>query len=436
MRFFLRLSAVLVALAAAVALGGCSNSDNNKDARTRLLNMSSGYPSLDFYVTDSDDDTDVRRASSIAFGSLSEYNSVESGTYDVKFKSAGVSSSLRTLSDEKLADDSNATYIAYGAVGHFGVIELNEDADEPDDKGRTKIRTINVSEAGSVDAYLTDSDVSLDDASPTFSTVAGASDLTEIDSGEYRLRVTAAGDTSDVRLDIASITLESKEVASLILSETDSGTLVNAALLPQEGSLTQFTNTKARVRAAVGLGGTGTKASLRVGGVTITSSQGRGVISAYSQVEAGSNAVSLTVDGVAVTVDNQTLVAGNDYTMLIWTDVTGGTGTRATLITDDNHAPTNTSDAKIRLLNGLSDHGVDATLYVDFFPYAQETALGAGSAYSEVDVGQDLNVDVYNADTGTSLVNKTPDLEAAGVYTVLAFSKSSTVADFTLRKDR
>src|SRR5688572_31512234 len=157
MRLLLRLSAVPLALAAVLSLGACSSGDDSGDARSRLLNVSSGYQSLDLYVNEDDSDTDSLRASAVTFAGLSEYSSVESGTYDIRFKRAGVSSTLLTLSDKKLADDSNVTYVAYGAVGRFGVLEFGVDVEEPDDNGRTKLQAINVSEAGALDIYLTDS---------------------------------------------------------------------------------------------------------------------------------------------------------------------------------------------------------------------------------------------------------------------------------------
>jgi len=432
MRIYLRLPAVLVALAAVASLGGCSKGDDNADARSRLLNVSSGYQSLDLYVNEDDSDTDSIKASAIAFAGLSEYNSVDSGTYDIKFKRAGVSSTLLTLSDKKLADDSNVTYVAFGAVGRFGVLELGEDVEEPDDNGRTKLQALNVSEAGAVDIYLTESDVPLEDASPLYANVTAAGGMLTTDSGDFRLRVTGANDINDLRLDIPSITLNSKKVATLILSETRSGMLVDALLLPQQGSLTQFVNTKARVRAAVGIS-SGSMASLRVGGVSIINGQGRGVISAYSQVEAGDAAVTLVVDGAQVPVGNQALVAGGDYTVLLWSD---STGTRASLIADDNHVPTSAADTKIRLLNGLSTQGVPLTLYVNFFPYAEATQLGTASAYSDVDSGTDFQVDVYNAITATALLSREADLQASGVYTLLVFGKADGTVDSTLRKDR
>lgn len=432
MRFLLRLSAVPLALAAMLSLGGCSSGDDSGDARSRLLNVSSGYQSLDLYVNEDDSDTDSLKASAVPFAGMSEYNSVESGTYDIKFRRAGISSTLLTLSDRKLADDSNVTYVAYGAVGRFGVLAIGEDVEEPDDNGRTKLQAINVSEAGALDIYLTDPDVPLEDASPLFAGVTEVGSMLTTDSGDYRLRVTGANDTSDIRLDIPTITLENKKVATLILSETTSGMLVDALLLPQQGGLTQFVNTKARVRAAVGLG-SGSMASLRVGGVNIINGQGRGVISAYSQVEAGSVDVTLLVDGAQVPIDHQTLVAGGDYTVLIWNDAAG---TRASLIADDNHVPTTANDTKIRLLNGLSTQAVPLTLYVNFFPYAEGTQLGTASSYSDVDGGTDYQVDVHNAVTASSLLSRELDLQASAVYTLLVFGKADGTVDSTLRKDR
>jgi hypothetical protein len=432
MRVYLRLPALLVAFAAVASLGGCSSGDDSGDARSRLLNVSSGYQSLDLYVTEDDSDTDSLQASAITFAGLSSYNSVESGTYDIKFKRAGLSSTLLTLSDKKLADDSNVTYVAYGAVGRFGVLEIGEDVEEPDDNGRTKLQAVNVSEAGTLDIYLTQGDVPLEDASPLFGGLTAAGGMQTTDRGDYRLRVTGANDIKDLRLDIPSITLDNKKVATLILSETRSGMLVDALLLPQQGSLTQFVNTKARVRAAVGLS-SGAMASLRVGGTNIINGQGRGVISAYSQVEAGNVAVTLLVDGAQVPVDNQTLVAGGDYTVLLWNDTAG---THASLISDDNHVPTTANDTKIRLLNGLSSQGVPLTLYVNFFPYAEGTPLGAASTYSEVDSGTDYQVDVYNAVSATALLSREADLQSSSVYTLLVFGKADGTVDSTLRKDR
>ena len=251
-----------------------------------------------------------------------------------------------------------------------------------------------------------------------------------IDSGDYRLRVTGASDSDDVRLDVANITLDSRQVVSLILTATQGGVLVNALLLPQQGSLTKFANTQARIRGVAGT--TSGPVVMRVGGVGVLNGA-VGVVGNYAQVEAGSVAVSLTVNGVGVAVPNQTLVAGGEYTLLAWSNADG---TQTTLIDDDNRLPTASSKAKIRVMNGLSTLNAPITLSVNFAPIAEAIALGQASAFTEIDDGSDYQLDVTDTATAANLLTKTSvTLQSASVYTLFMSANGATVSG-TLRKDR
>ena len=244
--------------------------------------------------------------------------------------------------------------------------------------------------------------------------------------------MTGASDSDDMRLDIPNITLDSRQVVSLILSATQGGVLVDALLLPQQGSLTKFANTKARVRGAVGIAN-GTVVTMRVGGVGVLNSAAVGVVGNYTQVDAGSAAVSLGVNGVGVAVPNQTLVAGGDYTLLVWSNADG---TQTTLIGDDNRLPTASGKAKLRVMNGLSTLSVPITLAIDFSPIAEGVVLGQASAFTEVDDGSEYQLDVSNTDTAASLLTKTSvSLQSSGVYTLFMSASGATVSG-TLRKDR
>jgi hypothetical protein len=173
--------------------------------------------------------------------------------------------------------------------------------------------------------------------------------------------------------------------------------------------------------------------SLRVGGVTLLNRNAVGVVGAYAQVDAGTVAVGLGVNGAAVTVPNQTLTAGGDYTLLIWSNTDG---TQITLISDDNRLPSSASKAKLRIMNGLSTQNVPVTLLVNFFPQVENVALGQASAFSEADEGTDYQLDVSNTDTAEPLLTKTGvTLQAAGVYTLFMSASSGTISG-TLRKDR
>lgn len=432
MRIRLPLYPILVVLAA-LSLSGCDSGGGSKHAQVRLLNASPGYTSLDLYANGEDDDTDQRRIAAVAYDAISSYTEIESGTYNVKFKRAGVSSTLQTLSGQQLADDTHNTFIAFGSTGHFSAVQVSDDVTAPDN-GLVKVQLLNAAEAGTLDIYLTESSVSLDDATPVFASVTagGSGALTTIDSGEYRLRVTGGSDSDDLRLDVPSITLDSRTVVTLILTATEGGVLVNVLLLPQQGSVTKFANTKARVRGAVGIAN-GTQVTLRVGNSNLLSNNAVGVVGAYAQVDAGSVAVALGVNGVGVTVPNQTLTAGGEYTLLVWSNADS---TQTTLISDDNRLPSSTSKAKVRVMNGLSALNVPVTMFVNFFPQAENIPLGQASAFAEVDDGTDYQLDVSNADTADPLLTKTEvTLQASGVYTLFMSSSGGTISG-TLRKDR
>jgi hypothetical protein len=87
-------------------------------------------------------------------------------------------------------------------------------------------------------------------------------------------------------------------------------------------------------------------------------------------------------------------------------------------------------------MNGLSALNVPVTMFVNFFPQAENIPLGQASAFAEVDDGTDYQLDVSNADTADPLLTKTAvTLQASGVYTLFMSSSGGTVSG-TLRKDR
>ncbi len=422
--------AILV-FSSAMGLSGCDSGGGSGHTQVRLLNASPAYTSLDLYANKTDDDTDQQRAAGVEYDTVSGYTQLDSGTYNVKFKRSGATSTLQTASSQQLADDTHHTFVAFGTTGHFSAVRVGDDVTAPDN-GRVKVQVLNGAEAGSLDVYLTESSASLDDATPVVAAVGAgtASSVATIDSGDYRLRVTGASESGDLRLDVANITLDSRQVVSLILTATQGGVLVNALHLPQQGSLTKFTNTKARIRGAVGT--TSGPVVMRIGGVTVLNGA-VGIVGNYATVEAGSVAVNLTVSGVSVAVPNQTLVAGGEYTLLAWSNADG---TQTTLIGDDNRLPTASGKAKIRVLNGLSTLSAPITLSVNFAPIAEGIALGQASAFTEIDDGSDYQLDVTNTDTAANLLTKTSvTLQSASVYTLFMSASGATISG-TLRKDR
>jgi hypothetical protein len=237
-----------------------------------------------------------------------------------------------------------------------------------------------------------------------------------------------------VRLDVAAFTLTDRGVGSLILTSTQGGMLANAVYLPQGGQPAKITNTKARLRGAVGLAN-GANASIQVGGKSVLTAATAGVIgSRYTLLDAGAIAVSLTVNGTAVTVPDVNLAAGADYTLLVWSNASGP---QASLLVDDNRLPSGGSAvAKLRLLNGMSTLAAPLTLSVDFSPVIEGTLLGQVSDEIEIASGTDRQFDLTNTTTAQSVLSRSAiTLQGNSVYTFFMTDNAATPIG-VLRRDR
>ncbi len=429
-RFLLACVPATLLLAACGGGGG----DGGADAKIRLLNLSSGYSALDLITNiDADDeDEDETQASSVALEAASAYVTLDPDDYTIKLKRTGSGSILRSFADEQLVADTINTYVAYGEVGAFGALRLDDTLDEAD-AGDTKLNIANLSSAGALDVYITAADADLGDTTPVMSSVSAGFSQVLVDSGTFRLRVTAAGDSSDVRLDSANFVLADRGVAALIFTSTQSGMLANAIYLPQEGAPAKIVNSKARLRGAVGIAH-GANASIRAHGVTVLPASTSGVIgSKYSVLDAGSVPISLTVNGAAVVGPNVTLQAGNDYTLLVWSDTSG---VRTSLIPDDNRLPAGIALTKLRLLNGMSTLAAPLTLSMDFSPIIEGTPAGEVSDDTEISAGSERQLDISNTSTATPVLSRSGiTLQGSAVYTFFMTDNGGTAIG-VLRRDR
>lgn len=425
--------AALVVVALLASCGGKGDEESGGDPKIRLLNLSTGYTSLDLITNldDDDDDEDATQSASVGLETVSEYQTLDADKYTIKLKRTGSGSILRSFAGEQLTEGTINTYIAYGEVGAFGALRIDDSQDEPD-AGENKLTITNVSTAGALDVYLTDTDTDLDDTTPVMSSVSAGLDAFSTDSGTFRLRVTAAGDNTDVRLDVPAFQLADKGIGTLILTSSRGGMLVNAVYLPQEGQIQKFQNTKARLRGAVGVAN-GAAATLTAGGKSVLTSATAGVIgSRYLLLDAGDVPVTLSVNGTAVPQSNVTLQAGADYTLLAWTR---GDAAQASLILDDNRLPSS-GQTKLRLLNAMSTLGAPLTLSMDFSPVIEGALLGQVSDPVEVQAGTDHQFDLTNTSTAALVLTRTSiTLQPNTVYTLFLTDNGATPLG-VLRRDR
>ena len=409
MRIGKRLAAM--AMWAGVAmLAACGSSSSNGPASLRMVNASSGYPSLDLLIDA------VAANTAVTLGSVGSYANAASSGVSTVVTNTGSTAALSTAS-RTLTKDVHYTLVAYGSSGALKTALIQENVAAPA-ANVTSLQMLNLApDAGAVDVYLTGNTDSLDNASANASGLASGSTLTytPVTSGTYRLRVTGAGDKTDLRLDAQGLVLGSTQVASLIIAGSSGGVLVNGVLVLQQGAASLLVNTQARVRVVAAVSGNG-RVTASVAGTTLVNAVASPNIGSYTRVLGSTGAVPMvTVNNVPVAVANLMIPAGGDYTLLVWGDAANP---QTTLIVDDNRYPTVAGNAKIRLLNGLTGTATPLTLKADFSVVAQSVDVGQVSTYANVAASTTMRLDISSPTTSVNFAPNGVAVKAKGLYTM------------------
>ena len=424
-----------VALALLPLLHACGRDDAN-DGHVRVVNATTDYASIDLYTQDADSN-DTLVVSGTAAGTVSAYHDVKRGSKTFEIKS-GTSAGNASSATGNVTTDDHFTLVSYITGNTLDTLFLSEEENSPS-SGNAKLRILNgaSTEAGNVDVYLSQNAcnaLSTTDtafASAVAGPAAGAtftaaySQLTAASAGTtWNLCVTSSGDKSAVLLDIPTFTLKAQEIATLILTRTAGGVLLNASLLDQQGALTPFTNSIARVRVVADAASSAT-VSATVNGIALSGDAVSPSISSYVAVPSGAVTGTYAINDTAISgVTLSALAAGSDYTLFI-----GGSSSAptVTLIQDNNTPSTSTSlPVEARVLNGVN--GVNGTVTVNAGgkQVGSNVAFGAASVYTPI-----------TSFTGTATLNvsvggipQTPQLDqtftSGKVYTILVYGDSPT----------
>jgi hypothetical protein len=424
-----RICRAAILLASATLLHGCGGKAETEEGHVRLVNATRAYSSLDLYQSS------TRIVASTAAGTSSDYAGLEEETYTFYVKNAGSSSSAATLSGS-VEKEAHYAVIAYATGGAMATVYVSESEDSPS-SGVAKLRIFNAaaSEIESVDVYLRSSACSdLGSSDTALATdVTGLQDsYSSVTAASYHVCVTAAGDKSDLRLDIPALTLGSQQIATLILTNTTGGVLLNGLLLNQQGSLTAYANTSVRMRLAADAASSGV-VSAAANGTTLGTSYSSPTVGSYKLVEAGELTMTVSINGTELAATGLSASAGTDVTLL----VAGSVASPAiTLLSDDNTPSTSSSKpVKIRLVNGLNGIGGAAMLTVDGDVIADSVDFGAASTPVNVPASSAAAaLDITYA--GTSLWSASSQTLTSGkVYTMFLLGDSSGTPKGILRAD-
>lgn len=408
-----------------LSLAGCGAALSD-GAQVRVLNATTVSSALDFYSGSDKTFYDIEP------NAIDGYSNLTAGTYTFTVTGSDDTSTLATTSGTLVTQD-HYLFVAYGSSNGVGLTTLAEDETSPS-SGYAKIRVLNGSkDAGTLDVFLTSSSQSIDSVSPTVSSAAvgTASSYTTIASGTYRLRVTGEGDSSDLRLDYSSVTLDSGSVVTLVVTPSAGGYLVNAIDVVQQGSTTTLSNPSARVRVVAGATANGT-VSGQVGDTSLASGLPSPSVGNYTLVPAGSQALAFSVNGASLASQTVALSAGGDYTALVYGPATSAA---MTLLTDDNTLPSSSSKLKMRLVNAQYGSSGNLTLSVDYTALASNVAYPSASSYATLTSTTDSYVQVTSSASSTALYSASSvSLSAQSVYTMFMLGDTSTTG--VLRKDR
>lgn len=417
-----------IALLSLPLLHGCGGGGGGDgDSSVRLVNAADGYDSLDLYA----DDTEL--ASAVTSYGASSYRGLGSGTYSFKLKRAGSSTTAGSAS-RTVSGGNSYTLIAYTASDSLRSVLLTESEKAPS-AGAAKLRVYNGAvEAGALDIYVTDPSATLDASSPTAASISTerVSGFSEISAGTYRVRITGAGDKSDLRLDLPSVTLTDQQITTLVVTSSTGGVLVHAATVDQKGPVAGQRNTAARVRLVAGANANASVAAT-VRGVVLSGGLPSSSVGNYALVTAGALTGTATIAGQAVTLPATTLAAGSDNTLLITGSAGAGT---ATLLADDNRPPLNSANTKIRLVNGVGSLASPLTLTADFSAVANDIAVNTASAPVAVPVTTGTGIRLEVTSLGASLfLAEDVTLLAGRVYTVFMLGDAGSPVGVP-RRDR
>jgi hypothetical protein len=421
------LCSVLLGMAG-LALAACGGGEDRSKAQVRLVNASIDHAALDLF-----DDEGRRLRAGVAFGGDAGYAEVDPADADFDVTRAGSTAPLSSLS-ASLNEGDRYSLVSYANAGGLNTVLIDDNVGDPD-SGKVMVRVLNAApDAGDLDVYLTAAGVALDDAEPLLAGAqAGTSTaLATTDAASWRLRVTAAGDRDDLRLDIPALTLGSRQVVTLVITSGAGGVLVDAIVLVQRGAIGVQRGSTARVRVVAGVTDSGAVAAT-AGGVTLLGGIGAPAAGPYRLVPAGAAAATASVDGAPVTVPATDLAAGRDYTLLVFGLADAA---RAAWIPDDNRRPTVSGRARLRLVHGVADLDDPIALTLDFDPVADGVLPGSASTPVPLSAVSAGALSVTAPGRGSPLWGAVDQvLEASGVYTLFIVGREAAPTGI-LRKDR
>ncbi len=374
----MKIRMLLALLLAFTLLQGCSknnNNNNNTTSMVRLVNTSTN--TLDMVTSG------AVLATGVQPGTVSVYSGMGSGLYPFTLEITGSGSPVGNQASFSLAGATNYTLVAYTSGQTLSLQPLTDNQYSPV-PGYAMIRADNLSsDAGPLDVYLLPAGQTLSaNSTPSIPNTTWLTAYTSITQGNYHIVVTGAGNPADLRLDLPSVTINSQDIMTLVLTSAKGGVLVDGLTILQQLGVAKRPNTAARIRVATNIapnGGSASSVSATANGIALLPTVASPAIGQYftvPNVTAGPLSLTVNVNGSPATLSPLTATAGSDLTLLL----TGSAAApQPSLLTDDNHLPP-AGQSKLRLVNAINGLSDNLTLSVGYSPLTTALAVAPGTA--------------------------------------------------------
>lgn len=403
---------------------GSDSSSVSTQSTVRLVNATNDYGPLNL------SSSGTALATGIAYGSASAYSTLNSGSTSFTLESNG---SGNTLAQTTIALDQSVDYTLVAlTVAQQVQVRSYADNEAVPASGYGKLRVANLSaDAGSVDVYVSEISTSLSAAAALTTYVNGTTSYFSIAKGTYQIRITGAGDKTDLRLDIPSITISDQQVLTLILTSAIGGGLVDGFLVTQKGNVSAQKNSSARVRLVANITSNGS-IDATVNEVSLASNQRSPVVGSYTLVPAGPLAMTVRVNGNPVNANGLIAEAGADLTLLVLGEAAAP---QFLLLNDHNKKLSASGMATLSLVNGINGFSDNIALTADYSLVANNVAPGTASAAANVsDSISRLEVNSSQANNSLYLATNL-SLQPSGVYSLFMLGNAASPVGI-LRRNR
>jgi len=360
-----------------LTLVGCSKGggNNSGNGNIRLFNAFLEASALNVVVGS----TTVAPAA--PFERLTPYVSVNNGVQTFLVTVVGAQSPL-VNSSLSIGGDAHYTYIVFGPTTAVGAVFATDSFNDPG-TGFYAVRVINTAAGvGPVDVYLTPPGADLTVAAPAVSNVAyGAvsSYLSVAIGANFEIRMTPTG-TKNVIFDSTPRLFAEHSGSTIVIYSKGSGTLVNAALLNDDGSgggvivdnlVAQYKVINASLVAS--------PLNVFVDGSLQLSNIPFAGVSNYQQTATGAHSITVQAQatpGATLLTLNPTLSAASDTSIAL----VGPAGALGGVVLADDNLPPAVGSAGVRFVNAsASTPSVD--VFVNFSKQVSALTQNTASSY-------------------------------------------------------